>query len=141
MSPTKTKESPPKPAESVTAATAPGTPVPTVAPEGVAARMPAAGPGAPMLTPPEADGAGLMAAQAEAQAIAAWQSVTIGGLWTSNHQSNSWAYLNGIGWRRISPANPVSHHAMLQILRLARDGNLTVQCDEDGSVIHTAYVW
>ena len=30
---------------------------------------------------------------------------------------------------------------MLSIIRLARDANVAVQCDEDGSVIHTVYVW
>jgi hypothetical protein len=139
MSPTKTK-SPPKPAARVTAATGPDVPVPTVTPEGMAAAIAVAGPGAPTLTPP-GNGSGLLAAQAEAQAIGAVQSVTIGGLWTSNNQSNAYAYLNGIGWRHISAANPVAHHAMLQILRLARDANLTAQCDEDGTNIHTVYVW
>jgi hypothetical protein len=139
--PTKTKSSPPKPAARVTAATTPETPVPTLTPEGLTASIPAAGAGAPVLTPPGTNGAGVLAAQADAQAIAAVQSVTIGGLWTSNNQSNAYAYLNGIGWRHISAANPVAHHAMLQILRLARDANLTAQCDEDGTNIHTVYVW
>jgi hypothetical protein len=140
MSPTKTKDAPSRPSAKVTGSPA-DTPVPTQMPQDVAAAGRAAGPGVPVLAPPESEAAGLMGAQAEAQAIAAWQSVTVGGMWTSNHQSNAWAYLNGIGWRRISPANPVAHHAMLQILRLARDANLTVQCDEDGSLIHTVYVW
>ena len=139
MSPTKTKDAPSRPSEKVKGAAA-DTPVPTEMPQGLVARA-AAGPGAPVLAPPDSEAAALMGAQAEAQAIAAWQSVTIGGLWTSNHQSNAWAYLNGIGWRRISAANPVAHHALLQILRLARDANVAAQCDEDGSVIHTAYVW
>lgn len=141
MSPTKTKEPPSKPSASVSGPAATATPVPTEMPQGLVGRGPTAGPGAPVLAPPDSEAAGLMSAQAEAQAIAAWQSVTIGGLWTSNHQSNAWAYLNGIGWRRISPANATAHHAMLQILRLARDANVAVQCDEDGSLIHTVYVW
>jgi len=125
--PTKTK-TPPKPAARVTAASTPATPMPTLTPEGLTAAAPGSG-------------AGLLGAQAEAQAVAAVQSVTIGGLWTSNNQSNAYAYLNGIGWRHVSAANPVSHHAMLQILRLARDANLTAQCDEDGTNIHNVYVW
>jgi hypothetical protein len=138
--PTKTK-TPPKPAARATAASTSATPMPTLTPEGMTAAAPGAGAGGPMLTPPGSNGAGLLGAQAEAQAVAAVQSVTIGGLWTSNNQSNAYAYLNGIGWRHISAANPVSHHAMLQILRLARDGNLTAQCDEDGTNIHNVYVW
>jgi hypothetical protein len=139
MSPTKTK-APSRPSEKVSAAAATGTPVPTQMPQGLTERA-ATGIGVPVLAPPDSHAAGLMGAQAEVQAIAALQSVTVGGLWTSNNQSNAWAYLNGVGWRRISPASPVAHHAMLQILRLAKDANITVQADEDGSVIHNAYVW
>jgi hypothetical protein len=138
--PTKTK-TPPKPAPNVTAEATPTTPMPTITPDGMAAAVAGSGPGAPALTPPGTNGAGILSAQAQAEAVGAVQSVTIGGLWTSNNQSNAYAYLNGIGWRHISAANPVAHHAMLQILRLARDGNLTAQCDEDGTNIHTVYVW
>jgi hypothetical protein len=140
MSPTKTKDAPTRPSAKASAAAATGTPVPTQMPEGLVARA-ALGSGVPVLAPPDSHAAALMGAQAEVQAIAALQSVTVGGLWTSNHQSNAFAYLNGVGWRRISAASPVAHHAMLQILRLAKDANLTVQADEDGSVIHTVYVW
>lgn len=140
MSPTKTKEAPSRPSEKVSGPPA-DTPVPTQVPQGLVGRAAAGGPGVPVLAPPDSEAAALIGAQAEVAGIAAWQSVTIGGLWTSNHQSNAWAYLNGIGWRRISPSNAVSHHAMLSILRLARDANLTAQCDEDGSVIHNVYVW
>jgi hypothetical protein len=138
VSPTSTKA--PKPAATVTASAAAGIPAPTLTPEGMSAAAPVTGPGMPTLTPP-GNGAGISAAQATAQAVGAVQAVTIGGLWTSNNQSNAYAYLNGVGWRHISGANPVAHHAMLQILRLARDGNLTAQCDEDGTNIHTVYVW
>lgn len=142
MSPTKTKAAPTKPSEKVTAASSSGVPVPTLIPPGMdAAARAGGGPGAPVLSPPDSAAAGIAGAQAEGTAITAWQSVTVGGMWTSNHQSNAYAYLNGVGWRRISAANPVAHHAMLQILRLARDANLTVQADEDGSVLHTVYVW
>jgi hypothetical protein len=138
--PTKTK-TPPKPAARVTAASTAEIPMPTLTPEGMSASVPGAAAGGPVLTPPGTNGAGVMSAQAQADAVGAVQAVTIGGLWTSNNQSNAYAYLNGIGWRHISAANPVAHHAMLQILRLARDANLTAQCDEDGTNIHTVYVW
>jgi hypothetical protein len=139
MSPTKTKEAPSRPSAKVAGPPA-DTPVPSQVPQGLVGAV-ADGRNAPVLAPPDSEAAALIGAQAEVAGIAAWQSVTIGGMWTSNHQSNAWAYLNGIGWRRISPSNAVSHHAMLSILRLARDANLTAQCDEDGSVIHNVYVW
>lgn len=141
MSPPKTKEPPTTPRDTATPASAGGAPAPTMTPHGTTAAPPATGPGAPVMEPPGSAMAGIAAQAVAEDGIGAWHSVTIGGLYTTNHQSNAWAYLNGVGWRRISPANAVAHHAMLQILRLARDGNLTVQCDEDGSVIHTVYVW
>jgi hypothetical protein len=138
MSPTKTKEAPPRPSGKPTAQG--DAPAPTMTPQGGALVVEGA-PAGPTLTPPGANGAGIAEMQAAEAGIAAWQSVTVGGLYATNNVTNCWAYLNGVGWRLISPANAIAHHNMLQILRLARDANLTVQCDEDGNVIHTVYVW
>src|SRR5262245_36266095 len=102
--PTKTK-TPPKPAARVTAASTPAIPMPTLTPEGMSASVPGGAAGGPVLTPPGTNGAGVVSAQAQAEAVGAVQAVTIGGLWTSNNQSNAYAYLNGIGWRHISAAN------------------------------------
>ena len=142
MSPTKTK-SPPTPRETATPARAGGAPAPLLTPEQIITTPPvdgAASIGAPAVHPPGTEAAGLQAMDGAA-AIGVLTSATIGGLWTSNHQSNAWAYLNGVGWRRLSPANPGAHHAMLQIARLAKDGGITAQCEEDGSVIHAIYLW
>jgi hypothetical protein len=142
MSPTKPKGGSREPSETAVPASAGGAPAPVIVPEQAPAAIARNGAGAiaaPMLQPPGTDAAGL-AAQAPAAGVAV-TSATVGGLWTSNHQSNSWAYLNGIGWRRLSPANAGAHHAMLQIARLAKDGNMQVQCEEDGSVVHAIYLW
>lgn len=142
MSPTKTKGAP-SPRETATPARAGDAPAPQVTPEQVVKAPPLDGGatmGAPALHPPGTEAAGLQATDGVA-AIGAMTSATIGGLWTSNHQSNAWAYLNGVGWRRLSPANAGAHHAMLQIARLSRDGGITAQCEEDGSVIHAIYLW
>jgi hypothetical protein len=142
MSPTKTKN-PPSPRETATPAGAGGAPAPQLTPEQIVTTPPVDGAatiGAPALHPPGTKAAGLQATDGAA-AIGAVTSATIGGLFTSNHQSNAWAYLNGVGWRRLSPANPGAHHAMLQIARLAKDGGITAQCEEDGSVIHAIYLW
>jgi hypothetical protein len=141
MSPTKTKGAPGAPRETATPSSAGGAPAPLLVPgqaQEVGARN-GAGVAAPALQPPGTEAAGL-AAQAPAAGISV-TSATVGGLWTSNHQSNSWVYLNGVGWRRLSPTNAGAHHAMLQIARLAKDGNLQAQCEEDGSVIHAIYLW
>jgi hypothetical protein len=143
MSPTKTNAPSSPPAiPTSTPASAAGAPTPVLTPAR-GASLPAVdgvgGPGAPALQPP-----GTEAARFGAQAPAAGITVTpatVGGLWTSNDTSNAWVYLNAVGWRRLSPANAEAHQAMLEIARLAKDGNITAQCEEDGSVIHAIYLW
>jgi hypothetical protein len=140
MSPTKTKDASAQPRRSATPATGAGdAPAPTITPEQLAVKPPGSngttGPGAPELMPPGT------AAQAAADGMTVTTSATVGGLFTSNNSNNAWVFLNGVGWRRLSPANTDAHHALLEIARLAKDANIAVQCDEDGSVIHAMYVW
>jgi hypothetical protein len=141
MSPT-TRAKPPnaRPQETMTPATAGSAPAPTIVPgpPGIAAPGGATQLDGPILEPPGSDG-GALAAQAAA--VTALSSATVGALYTTNNTTNAWVFLNAIGWRRLSPANAGAHQAMLEIARLARDGNIPVQCEEDGSVIHTIYLW
>jgi hypothetical protein len=137
--PSKTKDGLDRPRASSTLVTSGGTGIPTLTPEQTTtSTTETTGLGAPALQPPGIEGS--TEAQAAAAGITA-TSATVGGLWTNNAQSNAWVYLNAVGWRRLSPANPGAHHAMLQIARLARDANIQVQCEEDGSVVHAIYVW
>jgi hypothetical protein len=137
MSPTKT---PTQPRRTATPAAAAGAaPAPMITPEQIATKPPGSngttGPGAPEMAPPGA------VAQAAALTAATMTSATIGGLWTSNNSTNAWVFLNGVGWRKLSPANATSHQALLELARVAKDANATVQADEDGSVVHAMYVW
>jgi hypothetical protein len=138
MSPTTKSPSTPRRAAAPTR-TGGSAPAPEITPEQIATAPPGAngktGPGAPEMAPP-----GVAAAQAVAGA-AALTSAKVGGLFTSNNTSNAWAFLNGIGWRKLSPANPTAHQALLELARIAKDANASVQCDEDGSIIHAMYVW
>jgi hypothetical protein len=143
MSPTKTKAPANGPAAPTAApVSAAGAPTPALSPQRVISAPPvdgAGGPGGPALQPPGTEAAGL-GGQAPAAGVTL-TSATVGGLWTSNNTSNAWVYLNAVGWRRLSPANAGAHQAMLEIARLAKDGNITAQCEEDGSVIHVIYLW
>lgn len=143
MSPTKVKDSSAAPRRTVTPADGGGAPSPTITPGQTAIKPPgsngATGPGAPDMAPPGIEASGVAAVQAPG--AVSTTSVKIGGLWTSDNANNAWCYLNGIGWRKLSPANASAHEALLQLARLARDANATVQCEEDGSVIHQMYVW
>ena len=143
MSPTKTKAPRATPDRELTPAASGGAPAPTLAPTDVGT-LPAtatAGAGAPALHPPDAVETGVDAQAVQAGGITAWQNATVGGLYTTNNATNAWAYLNAIGWRRISPANANGHQAMLELCRLSRDTGVALQVDEDGSVIKTVYLW
>jgi hypothetical protein len=137
MSPTKT---PAQPRRSASPSDAGGTaPSPMITPEQVATKPPGSngttGPGAPEMAPPGET------AQAVGATAATMTSAKVGGLWTSNNSTNAWVFLNGVGWRKLSPANATSHQALLELARLAKDANATVQADEDGSIVHAMYVW
>lgn len=92
---------------------------------------------APALVPPGSSAA----ASANAGNAGITTSATVTGLWTNNSASNAYAYLGGVGWRRLSSANATSHQALVQLARVARDSGASVQCEQDGSVIHSMYVW
>jgi hypothetical protein len=141
MSPTKTKE-PKAPERRFTPAAAGGAPPPTYAPADVGT-LPATreDQAAPALHPPDAAQTGVEAQAVSADGVTAWQTATVGGLYTTNHTANAWAYLNAIGWRRISPANASAHQLMLELCRLSRDAGVPLQVDEDGSTIKTIYLW
>ena len=137
MSPNKTQA---QPRRSSSPADAGGTaPTPMITPEQVATKPPGSngttGPGAPEMAPP----GGI--AQAAGAGAATLTSAKVGGLWTSNNSTNAWVFLNGVGWRKLSPANATSHQALLELARVAKDANATVQADEDGSIVHAMYVW
>jgi hypothetical protein len=141
MSPTKTRSGTREPREAATPVSAGGAPAPVLAPGQAPATIAENGAGAgagPMLSPPDTEAAGL---QAQAAAGATVTSATVGGLWTSNHQNNCWLFLNGVGWRKLSPATVEGHHAMLQIGRLAKDSGIQVQVVEDTNIIHAIYLW
>src|SRR4051794_23321997 len=100
MSPTKTPTQPRRTASPADAGG--GMPHPVITPEQVATKPPGSngttGPGAPEMAPPGA------AAQAAGPGGATLTSGKIGGLWTSDNATNAWAYLDGVGWRKLSPA-------------------------------------
>jgi hypothetical protein len=144
MSPTKTQNRKDKaPEETMTPAAAGGAPAPTIIPSSVGT-LPAARDGAaaaPALSPPDAIDTGVEAQAAELGGITAWQTATVGALYTTNNAMNAWVFLNAVGWRRLSPTNASGHQLMLELCRLSRDSGAALQVDEDGSVIKTVYLW
>lgn len=111
---------------------------PTLAIESTAAQA-AAEIGAPALTPPAE---ALQAAEGEA-AITAWQNgVKINALWVNSSARNAWAWVGGLGWRRIVFTNDSSFLNVTAMLSHARQVNATCNVRiESDNIIHEVYVW
>jgi C1A family cysteine protease len=63
------------------------------------------------------------------------------GLWTINEDRNAWVYVQGMGWRKISPDNDNIFFDMLTQLIAAKGGNRPVDFRQEGSVIKEIYVF
>lgn len=71
-----------------------------------------------------------------------WRSnVRVVGLWAINQDRNAWAYMEGYGWRKISPDNDNILHDMLAQLIAAKARGGTVSFYEEQGVIRQIYVF
>jgi hypothetical protein len=99
----------------------------------------APGSGAPALTPPVE----IAEAAGGEEGIGAWHnSVKITALWCNASARNAWAAVDGLGWRRVNPANDSAFLTLTALLSHARQMN--VACNlriENDNLIHEAYVW
>jgi hypothetical protein len=84
-------------------------------------------------------------AQAGAAAAAAvgWQNnKQIVALWSINQNRNSWAYVNGIGWKKLANNSDTAVVALTLLSAHARDFNRSVNYrDAADGMIHEMYVW
>jgi C1A family cysteine protease len=62
------------------------------------------------------------------------------GLWAIDQDHNAWAYLDGIGWRKVSPDNDNIFFDLLRLLAAAKEGNRPVNVYQDSGVIKQIYV-
>jgi C1A family cysteine protease len=67
-------------------------------------------------------------------------NVTVIGLWTIDQDRNAWAYLNGIGWRKIATDNDNIFFDLLRLLGAAKEGARPVNVYQDNGVIKQIYV-
>lgn len=75
------------------------------------------------------------------QIQAGWYSnVTVGQVFASRDSQNAWAYLQGLGWRRIQPgaADAVTNLLMVFAQAVARNKQVTVYAD--GNFVYQAYL-
>jgi hypothetical protein len=94
----------------------------------------------PALAPP-AEAAEAIAAGDEG--IAAWHSgVKITALWCNASVRNAWAVVEGVGWRRVNPANDSAFVTLVALLAHARQMGTTcnVRVEAD-NLIHEVYAW
>ncbi len=71
-----------------------------------------------------------------------WQTnCHVTGLWTIDQDRNAWAYLDGLGWRKISPDNDNIFFDMLAVLIAAKAAARPVNFYEENSVIKQVYVF
>jgi C1A family cysteine protease len=66
--------------------------------------------------------------------------VTVIGLWAINEDLNAWAYISGLGWRKISPTNTNIITDMLLQLASAKAVGRPVNVYQDNGVITQLYV-
>ncbi len=91
----------------------------------------------PMLDPPGTPGAARQPANA-----GAFQSVRIQALFSSAAHDNGWAYLEGVGWRRIATTNDSAQTSLGLLTAAARiQGTPAPVRYENDNQIHEIYVW
>jgi hypothetical protein len=79
--------------------------------------------------PPQLDMAGV-----SAPAAAGWvYGRVITHLWSYDASTGVWAWVDGIGWKRLSPNSEFGHSHMALLATMATNGNLTVDYHEDAS--------
>jgi C1A family cysteine protease len=66
---------------------------------------------------------------------------TVVGLWAINQDENAWAYLNGYGWRKISPNDDNIVTDMLSQLIAAKAAGRPISAYQENSVITQLYVY
>jgi hypothetical protein len=67
---------------------------------------------------------------------------TIGALWSSNDTDNAYAWVNGVGWKRLAPTSDGSVMAMNVLTRLGRDSGSPISYREEADgAIHEIYLW
>jgi hypothetical protein len=81
--------------------------------------------------------------QGSSGGITAWNNdKRVTALWAINQNRNSWVYINGVGWKRLSTASDSANLALTLLAAHAKQSqtNYTYRDESDG-LIHESYVW
>ncbi len=112
---------------------------PTLTMEEIMSQQAVAQTDTPVLNPPTEAADGVESEQA----ITAWlNGVKVTALWSNASARNAYAFIEGLGWRRVTPANDSAFLTITAMLSHARQMNTTcnVRVESDNH-IHEAYVW
>jgi C1A family cysteine protease len=70
-----------------------------------------------------------------------WQNgKKVVGLWTIDQDRNAFAYIDGLGWRKVAPDNDNIFFDLLTLLATAKAGDRPVNIYQDNGVIRQVYV-
>jgi hypothetical protein len=92
----------------------------------------------PKLMPPE------KAAQEGVTAFGAavWQTdKRVTGLYTTYHPRNSWMFVPGLNWKRLSTKNDSTQEAMNLLASHCREKNCRIDFAEENGLVTEIYVW
>jgi hypothetical protein len=122
-------QAPPAPALVSPAEAGPDTPPPI--PATVMGAAVAAGPDVTAPMPPSLDEQGMAVAEG---ITAGWvYNRVITHLWSYDAPTGVWVWVDGIGWKRLSPVSEHGHSHMCLLATLATDRNLPVDYHEDAA--------
>jgi len=97
-----------------------------------------AGVTAPSLTPTS-----LASAEAGGDALTTWNSnKRVTALWAINQNRNSWAYIAGVGWKKLANNSDSAVVALTILAAHAKQSQTNYNYrDESDGMIHETYVW
>lgn len=93
----------------------------------------------PMETPPFQDE---FQENSEAFGAGVWHDTKkVTGLWSKDETRNSWAAINGLGWKKLNNTNNSSCVALTILSAHAKQYNKNVKLNIDNNQIKEMYVW
>lgn len=68
------------------------------------------------------------------------KNVRVTGIWANEADRNTWAYLHGVGWRKVSDASVTTHETMLAQLLAAKTMDSPINALDQANEIQEVYV-
>jgi hypothetical protein len=101
----------------------------------------AADAGAPTLLPPGSEGA--VGAAGAGAVTATWRTnVQISALWSTDEVRNAWAYVVGLGWKKLYNGRDGAFSALAELAAQARQTGTTASLREEADgMIYEIYLW